>query len=733
MNIFDGTTTYYQLYAGRFYGSVAPVTPVTPTIYTTAAGTDCGAATITNTAGTNPPTLKIREVTSCATLTATARPLVTFTFGGAFNSDPTASPADGAWAGVSAANTCPGFLPRTALVDCQTQNQLDAAPPGTPVRQFLQNELLITAGGAIQGYTENAAGTILTQPTVGGLRAAGFTPIANSLVDFKSVFSGNFFAAAGNIYNVGFATPAFAYNVPAVTSQANPTLRQRTFAIIVTDGDDTCSNRTTSAGASDPLALRAAHQAEVLYKRINATDPASGVPSFLIVFGSGVSANRANWIAWGGSGMKSTGQGGTVPLTGAYGGFGTGWSRFPTPTERTNCLTCQDAFIAATTSDLSAALQSVIDTSIGQGEFADAQAIIGTVFELTVDAPATTTVVESPLDPATRYSQRVNILYQTTFELPGWQGHLYGFRNDGTFQSVGAVNSTGQFDAGQTLNDQVSVPMQTATRSGRPADNFTFAELHAGTNVNTIFGSTALIKRRIFTSNGNGRFVRTGNPDNQFDSSLPSGRNVVALWPPDQTNLSSGIAPIDPAAPTIGPLDDALGISTLTFAQLQTRFGACKASTDVGSGAAPALCASSDVGTARREAREFILAWTAGATLNLGNDGLPTRDATSRELLYQDRGWILGDTTLAAPAVSTPPLRFPPSNHVPEFLLYRDGRRTTAAQGIPETNLGFGLRNPDIDDATPLIEPQLEARHDGRLPRRQRHGPCLQGRSASAR
>ena len=94
---------------------------------------------------------------------------------------------------------------------------------------------------------------------------------------------------------------------------------------------------------------------------------------------------------------------------------------------------------------------------------------------------------------------------------------------------MGAVNSTGQFDAGQTLNDQVSVPMQTATRAGRPADNFTFAELHAGTNVDTIFGSTALIKRRIFTSNGNGRFERTGNPDNQFDSSLPSGRNVVAL------------------------------------------------------------------------------------------------------------------------------------------------------------------------------------------------------------
>jgi hypothetical protein len=57
-------------------------------------------------------------------------------------------------------------------VDCQTQNQLDAAPPGTPVRQFLQPEILLTATGALQGYTETAAGGILTQPTVGGLASA---------------------------------------------------------------------------------------------------------------------------------------------------------------------------------------------------------------------------------------------------------------------------------------------------------------------------------------------------------------------------------------------------------------------------------------------------------------------------------------------------------------------------------------------------------------------------------
>ena len=156
------------------------------TIYTVTNRTDCGAAKSTVGAATNPPTINIREVTSCTTLAPTVRPLVTFTFSGAHGLEHPHS-----------ANTCPGFLPRTALVDCQTQNQLDAAPPGIPIRQFLQNELLITAGGTIQGYTETAAGAVATQPTVGGLRAAGFTPIANVLVNLKQIFSGNFFASAG--------------------------------------------------------------------------------------------------------------------------------------------------------------------------------------------------------------------------------------------------------------------------------------------------------------------------------------------------------------------------------------------------------------------------------------------------------------------------------------------------------------------------------------------------------
>ena len=74
------------------------------------------------------------------------------------------------------------------------------------------------------------------------------------------------------------------------------------------------------------------------------------------------------------------------------------------------------------------------------------------MFELTVDSSSTTTVAESPLDPTTRYNQRINILYQPTFEMPGWQGHLFAFRNDGTFQARPPdVNPSGIWEAGETL------------------------------------------------------------------------------------------------------------------------------------------------------------------------------------------------------------------------------------------------------------------------------------------
>lgn len=662
----DGTIVY-KLIAGRFFNG--------HTIY--ALNTGAGCATVTAGVATNPATVTLVTVTSCATLNPDPTvPAVTFTFEGALN-----------WNGVNDANSCGGFQSKVSMAACTNVAQFD-----TINDPFLLPELLIDPNGGINGYMEGAPPTysIASQPTPNGIRAAGLTPVANSLLDFKTIFNQLWYFGTPNVQAISLQTP----------------IKQRTFAIVVTDGDDTCPSRTLGSGASDCNARRAAYKAQLLYQRIVPTDVASGVETFVIVFGSGASATRANMIAWGGSGLVKPNA--NLNCNGAS---DTAWTTNPTPSERAACITCQDAFVAANAAELSAALQSVIDQAVGQGEFSDAQSIVSTVFELTVDIPGTPNV-ESAFAPDTRYNQRVNILYQSTFELPGWKGHLFAFLNDGSFQAASGVNSLGIWESGQTLFDQIVVPMQNATRGGRPPNQFTFAELHDGQTVASIGtpASQALIKRRIFTSNGNGRFVRDGSNDGQFDSGIATGTNVVALWPPNQAGLTSGIGNIDPPVPTPGPLDDALGFTGLTFDELKSNFGACDASTDPGSGPLPAACDNISnpplaLQTARKETRQVILAWAAGAQLHPGLDGLPFRDVSSSALIYQDRGWLLGDTTLAAPAIVSPPLRFPPATHVPEFLLYRDGRRDLSGQGIDEISKGFGLRNPDIDDAIP--EPEI--------------------------
>jgi hypothetical protein len=168
-------------------------------------------------------------------------------------------------------------------------------------------------------------------------------------------------------------------------------------------------------------------------------------------------------------------------------------------------------------------------------------------------------------------------------------------------------------------------------------------------------------------------------------------------------------------------LDDALGIGVnsvppLGFDELKDTFGACDAPTaDPSSGGAPLDCdvvanPTLALDTARKEAREIILAFIAGAQLDLsvgGNTG-PRRDIATLELLYRDRDWLLDESTLSQPAIVTPPLRATPELHTPEFLLFRDGRRGADRQGIDEIDKGFGLRNPDFDDDQPESKPNLK-------------------------
>lgn len=624
-------------------------------------------------------------------------PVVKFTFQGVDS-----------WSGWGDATTCGGFQSLVPMAPCSQNVQLTSIAP------FLQDEILTNPDGSIQGYTEDLAtnGAVVTEPTLGGIRAAGRTPLNQTYLDLKTLF---------NTLWTG-----------TISAQ---TVKQRTFSIVVTGGDDTCPGPTVGAGATDNYALGAAFGAQQLRDRISPPDPESSVTSFLIAFGSGVSATRANWIAWGGSGLVE-------PTVNDDNGTGTPaddfvrWASAPAQAERDACFDCQDAFLAATAADLRNALQAAIERAADFGEFSTVPPIIGTVFELSPDDPATPEL-ETALDPQTRYRTRVNILFQSTFELPGWLGHLRAFQNDGTFLPVPSrnrfLNVTRTWDAGETLNEQVSqAGLELNSRSGRFPDNFTFQELHADKSARDIGdpacappaavtpgwspASCPVLRRRVFTSEGNGRFLRPSQ--SQYDSASAAGSNVVALWPPNQAGLTSSITGasdsttgVNPPVGTAGPFDDALGIGAgsnpvATFAQLKEALGACDGSTDTSSGPIPPACGASDINAARKEAREILLAYIAGAQVQRSTavDGRPLRaqDASnSGKLLYRSRRWLLPETTLGTLAVSNPFLREAPDLHTQEWIVYRDGRRDVNGNGIDETDQGYGIQNPDLDNANP--------------------------------
>ena len=121
--------------------------------------------------------------------------------------------------------------------------------------------------------------------------------------------------------------------------------------------------------------------------------------TYLVAFGSGASGTRANWIAWGGSGMSFSGAG----LTGS--GAATRWANIPTAAQRAACATCRDAFLATDAQALTTALQSVIDQGQTSGEFSDQQSITETVFEFT-DLAAAPTPNPTVLPVVTRPTRR---------------------------------------------------------------------------------------------------------------------------------------------------------------------------------------------------------------------------------------------------------------------------------------------------------------------------------------
>jgi hypothetical protein len=589
--------------------------------------------------------------------------------------------ATGTWQ-ESGTTNCDGGALISAVAACSEDNVpviRAALRPEMPVDGSCGNPVGVPCGTAAVDSTTGAPYTVTegTNPatviglppnTALGVIAAGPTPLGGSL---------NFVVT----------------NFNTVFPNALPGGVQQNFVILVTDGVETCGGNAVTAATN-------------LYN--------NNPRVYTFVIGLAISTGTLDQIA-------RAGSGGT-----------------------------RDAIPAGNADTLIAALNSILDTAISTGSFSASGNAIGTVFELIQDLPFSpgpdaipgtgddtgTQVVESALDPNSRYNQRINILYQSTFGLPGWQGHVFAFRNDGTFLPVPNVNFTGNWDAGETLFEQVSQIMEAEVRgTGRQDNQFTFQELHNGASSGSIVnenptGGGALIRRRIFTSNGNGKFVRDGVNDLQFDSKNVAGTNVVALWPPNQSGLSSGIANIDPPVGTVGPLDDALGIGpgsnpVLTYADLQNRLFACTASAggvdpDTGGNIPPspipAGCnAVADpvlaLDTARKEARQILLAWIAGARLDSGTaDGLPQRSFDiPGELIYRERGWLLADSAFSQPVVVGPFLGSDPPRHVPEFILFREGRRGTDGRAVQPAELdkGFGITNPDRDEPQPAGQGDL--------------------------
>jgi hypothetical protein len=687
----EAGTTFYEMNAGRFYNG--------QTLYVlNGTGTVCGqAATVTP---TNPPTVNLQQVSNCLSPTTSlvGVPVPFVSAGGSAGVR-----GGGGWG--SNAVSCDGFKPRVQLVPCDIQippAPLQSTNIGTP---FLQPSLRIdtTAGptfGQPIGYTElnDGTGTVVGTPASYGLPADGSTPIANTVRDIKTVFN--------VLWGTGGQPPAPLGPVvipPSGAIQTHASPKEKTVVVFVTDGDDTCS------GSGDPAALAAASRTQALYQPIvggvqtpsgyltTVSDPASSVITYIVGYGTGAQVSRLNWIAWGGSGMQQ--------VTPAQAG-GTAWPAAPTAAARALCVTCQDAFLAPTPAALAATLNAIFNQGAQSGEFTAQQSVTDAIYEYVdkVPAPMTSPVTPpfSAFAPYNRYDALTPIKYVSSFTLPGFNGQLKAYRN-----VAGAAVL--QWSAGDKLLINVTSGMSNATNcplAANPsavAGECNFTQLHGGATDSTIAGSTAAIKRRIYTTTQNGYFGVT--VANLTSNAAPFR---VPLWPPTSLN----VAPADYI--TQGLLDAALSLpldtsATLAadFTSLQTNYRACQGSN------LPAGCISvsalTKMQTARREAREMILAFMAGALPSVDNAANPKRVTSGANLgaiLYHAKSWILAEAALATPAVVGPPIESTPDGTpwVTEYNFYLKGERDASGPNAgkntgsaAQIDSGFGLTDPDKD------------------------------------
>ena len=707
----------YNLDAQKFWNG--------ETVFVDASGNACDIVPGTP---TSPPSVTLQLTTVCANGAASADASNKATF---------------TWSGGSVgsgAGTCQGFSSRVPLIPC---DQL-TPPQYTALAPFLENQLLLNAAGSLVGYSERTDGTgrVLTNPTAGGAIAAGSTPLAQTTNDVKTLFNSLWASGAQNITPIASAT-APALPGGGIVTHLDP--KEKTIFIMVTDGDQNCAPFTLGMGTGAPYsgvtngddaaALGAAAAAQKLYAPISGTvnadgtingDPASSVTTYVVAFGAGASKARADWIAWGGSGM--------VRPLGTLSGNST-WTTIPTQAQRDACRTCVDSFLAPDPDTLKAVLETVINQGASSGEFTAQQSLTDSIFELAGDVPQGAAPNPwSPMNPRNRYDPLVPHRFASTFTLPLFTGQIKAYTQGGpaSLASTGASCAytiagdgtlTGQACRRWSANDKLVTRVTSGMAAACPADatagaaasECNFAKLWNGADDSNIGSQAGVgIRRRIYTTSQNGVFGPTVDE-------LIAGQSPyrIALWPPQTASIP---VPVAPASDTLEglfdaelglPLDSVASPST-AFTDLQTKFKVCKGvPLPASCGGVPGL---SQMQRARREAREMILAFLAGAQFKAdATTGDPKRAIAASgayvmgDVLYVGRSQILAESTLATPAVVSPPQAELPEATAwkTEYELYRDGPRTHTDPtkepdgvnpgGSSLIRAGFALRNPDAD------------------------------------
>lgn len=590
---------------------------------------------------------------------------------------------------VSAGAECDGsnlalclVAPVPACTDASNVPKL-LGVPGLPGPLSLQLPLDLTTGLPV----ENPAGSFPNTPiiaTAPPLSATGLIGMQPNAAGGMQIGGRRPLAAALRAAGQHYASTVFPSRPAAVAG------RQRNFVIVIASGaDDT---------GADPAAVAAAMRGG------SATPGANDITTMVVSFngepGFGASADQVA--------LNAVQAAGTL-------------SRHTR------------AFGAATGDELRSSLNFAFSEAIATGIFSTESSITESIFEYAAQANTTTPLRSfDPRNPSERYVPRVPTLLQSSFDMPGFLGHLRAFQSPGAAGCpAGFIPRTDPnglpvcevWDAGDKLQRRIWDGVQggppgmcpgAANFTACSAFTYTFAVLrgNADPDPGTLSPGAypqfkpvpaARIQRRILTTARQGVFQYQANMNEPFGPALSPGDEQcpVPLWPP---TLSTTVGscnyalPVSPDTDAPGLLDQELGIANLdgtpTLAQLQSRFAACLGAP----GGHPCLDPNPAVQTARarREARETILAFMAGAQ-QAQVAGIPLRNAGG-DILYHARSWALAESTLGVPAVVPPPLQSMPITHTAEYLLYRDGVRDTAGFVTgpnPPFASGFGLRNPD--------------------------------------